>query len=81
MYHTYVLYSKKYDRIYIGQTNNIEIRFEKHNAGKIRSTKPYIPWIKIYSEFFKTRSEAMKRENELKSHQGRNYIREKILSE
>ena len=80
MYYVYVLYSKKYDKIYVGQTNNYEGRLVQHNSGRHRYTKRYIPWIIIYTEEFKTRAEAMKREKELKSHQGRKFIREKLLN-
>jgi putative endonuclease len=39
----------------------------------------HLPWELIYYEEFDARSVAMKREKELKSHKGRDYIREKIL--
>jgi putative endonuclease len=75
MYFTYVLYSKQNDRIYVGQTNDIDIRLEKRNAGKVKSTKAYIPWRLLICESFDTRAKAMRRESELKSHKGRDYIR------
>ncbi|MCH7972960.1 MAG: GIY-YIG nuclease family protein [Bacteroidetes bacterium] len=74
MYFTYVLYSKKYKKIYIGQTINVEKRVTKHNSGKHRYTKRYIPWSVIYTEKFNTREEAMKREKQLKSQKGREFI-------
>ncbi len=80
MFCTYVLYSEKYDRIYVGQTEDLTLRIERHNAGRVKSTKPYIPWKLIYSENFITRSDSIKRESELKSHQGRDFIRNLILS-
>jgi putative endonuclease len=79
MYYTYILYSAKFDRIYIGQTENLASRLERHNQGKVRSTKAYIPWKMINYEQFKSRSEAMKREKELKSHNGRDWIREEFF--
>jgi putative endonuclease len=78
MYYVYVLYSGKFDRIYIGQTNDISARIWKHNNGLVKSTKAYVPWHVVYSESFVTRSEAMRREKELKSHQGRDFIRKQI---
>ena len=80
MFYVYVLHSVKYDKIYIGQTNNTDNRLIQHNSGKHRYTKRYIPWVIIHTENFKTRSEAMRREKELKSHKGRKYIREEILN-
>lgn len=81
MYYIYVLYSEKFDRIYIGQTKNIPKRLIEHNTGLSKSTKHYLPWKLIYSEEFKTRSEAIKREKELKSHQGREFIRRELLKQ
>jgi putative endonuclease len=77
-YYVYVLYSEKHDRIYIGQTNNLKIRIAKHNSGKVKSTKSHLPWKLIHSEEFPSRSKAMIRERELKSHKGRDFI--KMLS-
>ena len=78
MYYTYALYSRKYDKIYVGSTSDIEKRLSNHNEGKSRYTKRYIPWELIHCEEFPTRSSAKKREKELKTHQGRDFIRKKI---
>ncbi|NOX17674.1 MAG: GIY-YIG nuclease family protein [Chlorobi bacterium] len=79
VFHLRFIYSHKSDRIYIGQTNNISLRLAEHNQGKSKSTKHYRPWIVIYKEEFNSRSDAMKREKELKSHQGREFIRKEII--
>jgi len=79
LYFVYVLYSKRADRIYAGHTDNLALRLERHNQGKVRSTKPYSPWEIIYTEPFSTRGEAMKREKALKSYQGRQFIRNMLL--
>ncbi|MCD6162486.1 MAG: GIY-YIG nuclease family protein [candidate division Zixibacteria bacterium] len=71
---------EKYDRIYTGQTNDINMRLDKHNSGRVRSTNAYIPWRLIHSEEFDIRAEAMAREKELKSHRGRDFIRNEVLS-
>ena len=42
MYYTYVLYSKKYDQIYEGQTDNLTARLERHIQGKV---KTFIIWL------------------------------------
>jgi putative endonuclease len=75
MYFAYVLYSPSSDRIYMGQTDNIEARLQRHNSGMVKSTKPFLPWELILTEGYGTRSEAMRRETELKSHKGRDFIR------
>ncbi|WP_430438940.1 hypothetical protein [Marinifilum caeruleilacunae] len=38
----------------------------------------YRPWEILYTESFHTKQESMKREKQLKSHQGRSFIRELI---
>jgi putative endonuclease len=79
MYTVYVLYSQKYDKIYIGQTEDIERRLIEHNNGLLSTyTKRYQPWEVIYAEEFETRSEAMRREKQLKTSRGRAFIWEKV---
>lgn len=78
-YSIYVLYSLKYNEIYIGHSRDVEKRLVQHNEGKSNSTKRYIPWHLIHREEFATRSQAMKREKELKSQKGREWIRKEIL--
>lgn len=70
----YIIYSEKFDRHYVGQTNNIEERLEHHNSGYTKSTAPYIPWVLKLVIEKNTRSEAMILERKLK-----NLNREKLL--
>ncbi len=75
-YTVYVLYSKKYDKIYIGYTSDLIKRFHSHNELGTKSyTVKYRPWEVVYTEVFTDKANAMKRENELKSYQGRSFIR------
>ncbi len=67
MFYVYILKSEKTGRFYIGHTQNIEIRLNEHNSGKSISTKSGIPWQLVHTEKFQTRSEAMKREREIKA--------------
>jgi putative endonuclease len=53
---------------YIGHTANVVARITEHNAGRVRSTKPYKPFVLIYKEAYKTKSEACKREMQIKSY-------------
>lgn len=65
----------------MGQTQNLKNRLNDfHNAGKVRSTKAYLPWVMIYSEEFKTRADAMAKEKRFKSSAGRKLIK-KILQD
>ncbi|MCB9287154.1 MAG: GIY-YIG nuclease family protein [Lewinellaceae bacterium] len=38
-YTTYVLFSKSCNKTYIGQTQDLDKRLEKHNKGYVRSIK------------------------------------------
>ncbi len=67
MYYTYVLWSSKLCKRYVGSADNVEQRFDKHNQGGNRFTKGGIPWIKIYHEEYSTKTKALKREKYLKS--------------
>ena len=75
-YHVYALSSSAYNKIYIGYTSNLEGRLKSHNelANKGFTIK-YRPWTLIYSETFDSKAIAMKREKELKSFHGREFIR------
>ena len=80
MYYVYILYSENYDRYYIGQTDTIEARLKRHNAGEVKSTKHYNPWILKYTEKFESRSDAMKREKFLKKQKSKEFFRTLIGS-
>ncbi len=70
MYKVYILKSKKNGRHYIGHTEDLKNRIIKHNSGSVKSTRSGIPWELLYNEEYKTRSEAYKRELEIKSYKG-----------
>ena len=76
MFTVYVLYSKNSDKIYIGYTSDLTNRLLSHNklASKGWAIK-YRPWELIYQEEFSDKSSVMRREKELKSHRGRDFIR------
>ncbi|MEG2380888.1 MAG: GIY-YIG nuclease family protein [Oscillospiraceae bacterium] len=53
--------------LYCGYTNDLEKRLHTHNSGNgAKYTKGRLPVILVYSEEFKTKSEALKREIEIK---------------
>ena len=61
---------------YVGYTNNLQIRLEKHNTNKgAKSTKGY-KWLLVYSKKFKSKNEAMSFEYKLKKDKN---MRKKIL--
>ena len=76
----YVLHSASTQKFYVGSSreNDSTVRLKAHNAGKTRSTKFGRPWILFYEERFSDYTQAQKRENILKSGQGREWIKEKF---
>lgn len=80
MYTVYVLHSRKFDKIYIGYTSDLESRIKSHNELATKGwTVKYRPWEVVYTEEYESKSEAMGREKELKSHRGRDFIRTMII--
>ncbi len=73
-FYVYILYSPSKDSYYVGHTKNILNRLEYHNNGYNKSTKSGIPWELVHKEEFNTRSDAMKREMEIKSKKSKKYI-------
>jgi putative endonuclease len=81
MFFVYALYSSEYDKIYVGFTADVERRLAAHNHPENKNwTGKFQPWKVIYTESFQTKGEAMKREKELKSFRGREFIRSLIKS-
>ncbi len=66
MFFVYILYSGVRQRYYVGQTNEINQRLQRHNGGKVKSTKTGVPWrlIKVFK--VSSRSEAMLLEERIK---------------
>ncbi len=63
----YILYSEKFDKFYIGQTNNYESRLQMHNSGHVKSTSPFIPWIRVCLIQKVSRADAMTLEKKIKN--------------
>ena len=78
MYWVYVLKSSLTDKRYVGHTSNLEDRLCRHNKGEVRFTKRFRPWFVAYKESFKSRSQAVIRERQLKAGQGRKFLEKAI---
>jgi putative endonuclease len=64
-------------KTYVGYTNDLIARLDKHNSNKgAKSTKGY-KWLLIYSKKFKSKNEAMSFEYKLKKDKS---LRKKILA-
>ncbi len=75
MFTVYVLYSQKFNQIYIGFTSDLPNRFLSHNELATKGyTLRYRPWVIAYTEDFQTKTEALKREKQLKSGRGRTFV-------
>jgi len=65
------------NKTYVGYTNNLLARLDKHNSNKgAKSTKGY-KWLLIYSKKFKSKSKAMSYEYKLKNNK---ILRKEILN-
>ena len=69
VYHVYILQSQKNFDIYVGSCENVGIRLDRHNSGKVRSTKGNKPWKILEIHNFFTRAEAVNHERFLKTGQ------------
>ena len=81
MYTIYAVYNQKHKKIYIGQTADLTTRVRMHNDGTFSTS--YTArfdgvWTVIYSEEVSSREEALRREKQLKSFRGREFVKTHI---
>ena len=74
----YIIYSETIDSYYIGQTSNLEDRLYRHGNSGSKSTKKAKDWKLVYKEVYKSRSESVQREREIKNQKSRKYIEQLI---
>ena len=74
--YVYVLFSLKDRLLYIGSTQNLIRRIRRHQAGKVKATKLRKPFKLIHYEYFIDKTEALTREEFLKSGYGRKQLKE-----
>jgi len=72
MHYVYILQSTTKKKYYVGHTQNVQVRLDRHNKGYVRSTKGGIPWKVVYTENFETKAQASRREMQIKSYKGGN---------
>lgn len=70
-FYVYILFSEALNKYYIGSTQNISIRLEKHLQSHKGFTSKAKDWVLVYSEEFKTRTEAIRRERQIKKWRSR----------
>ncbi|WP_415830991.1 GIY-YIG nuclease family protein [Flavobacterium weaverense] len=74
MYVVYILFSNTSLKFYTGQTDNLENRLYRHNAGLSLSTKYGKPWELIYKIELVDRSQAVKLETKIKKRGAKRYL-------
>ncbi|UJH68672.1 GIY-YIG nuclease family protein [Muricauda sp. SCSIO 65647] len=56
-------------------TSNLNERIKRHNGGRERTTKPYVPFVLVYKEEHPDRRTAREREKYWKSGVGKEKLR------
>jgi len=78
MYYTYVIQSKKDNRLYTGSTGDLRKRFKEHVRGLNISTKSRGPFVLIYYEACLNERDARTREKYLKTGMGKRFIANRL---
>ena len=73
-FYVYVLWSESLGRRYVGFSRNPELRLSRHNDGWSKYTSGGIPWVLIYTERYPTETDARRRERQLKTGVGREFL-------
>ena len=80
MYYCYILLSQKFHIFYYGSTKSLRSRLKLHNEGKVKSTKPHLPWKLVWYGAFETEKQARDFENYLKSGSGKAFAYKRLIS-
>lgn len=73
--YTYVLYSLKDNKLYIGSTSDLRKRLKEHSGGKVFSTKGRLPIKLIFYEAFLETKDAVRRERYFKTNPGKKSLK------
>ena len=81
MHYVYLIQNDVTYEIYIGTTSNLRKRLDEHNAkGKKFTTRKNGKWLYIYVELYRSKKDAVNREQKLKRHAKGKYELLKRLS-
>jgi putative endonuclease len=78
MYYTYVLQSRKSNRLYTGYTSDLRKRFRQHSENLSGYTRGRGPYDRIYYEACQDEGDAKARELYLKTGKGKRYIKSRL---
>lgn len=82
-YFVYILYSKEYNKYYVGYTSNPYKRLEEHNTGTfITFTSKYRPWIQLaVFDCGENKNNALDLERFIKKQKNTRFIKNLIRSD
>lgn len=84
MYFVYVLHctdtKRNQKKFYVGITEDIEARFDKHKGFSVKTTKNYDRIKLVYYEACLDKTDALRREKQLKTGFGRGYLNRRLKS-
>jgi putative endonuclease len=70
----YILQSLRDGSFYVGYTSFLILRFREHQEGKSHHTSKRLPYVVRYVEVFNNKTDALKRERQIKKRKSRAYI-------
>ena len=79
-FYSYILESEKDGKKYAGYTKDLNLRFEQHQNGEVRSTRDRRPLKLIYFEACLCQADALKREKYFKTHYGKMFLKNRLKS-
>jgi len=80
MHYVYILLNEAKTRTYTGVADDVNKRLTLHNAGRVKTSRPYRPYNIIHTESFETLKEARQKEKFYKSTTGRRRLKEMFFS-
>ena len=79
IYYVYILQSELDKEFYVGRTGDLKRRYSEHLTGRVESTRHRLPMKLLCYEAYNTKEEAARREEYLKTSDGRKDIRKRII--
>ena len=73
-FYVYIIQSEKDGSYYVGSTQSLDERVQRHNQGRSKYTKAKRPWNLVYFEAHLDRPGAVRRENEIKKRKDKKYV-------